>query len=281
MSHWYTKNGQAMHRVPGKTVAERDTTIADARKLGLLPSVSGINKVWANPGLDRWKQNATIEAALNYSRAEFSIPGKEEEDSIEAYYREIRAKADAGMNAASDLGVKIHAAIEANLTDSPWDGGEMVELADGKMVELYELVDPAIDKLGELIITPVESEKIVTCLPYGYAGQMDLAFTQGEIAGVLDFKSTKTTPGKKIDVRQGQSMQIAAYHYAYWGAADKPHFTPNHKGINLYISTTEIGRVDVVTYDHEELAKQWEGFLACLTLWRLQNNYDPRSKEVA
>lgn len=281
MSHWYTKSGQAMHKVPGKTVAERDTTITDARKMGLLPSVSGITKVWANPGLDRWKQTATIDATLNHCRDDWTgdwATFKPHEN--DEFYGEVCARANDGMNAASDLGVRIHAAIEANLTNSPWIPKELVQLSSGKWIEIRELVDPALDKLGDLFLTPVESEKIIVCPSHGYAGQMDMAFTQGEIAGVLDFKSTKTKPGKKIDVRQGQSMQIAAYHYAYWGMDEKPHFTPNHKGINLYISTTEIGRVDVVTYDHEELAKQWQGFLACLTLWRLQNNYDPRTKEV-
>jgi len=281
MSHWYTKNGQAMHKVPGKTVAERDTTITDARKLDLLPSVSGITKVWANLGLDRWKQNATIDATLTYCRADWtgdwSLFKAHEEDH---FYGEIRSMADKGMNAASDLGVKIHAAIEAELTGGKWNPTELVELSDGRSVTLMELVHPAINKVRELGVIPVENEKIITCPKHGYAGQMDMAYAQKETVGVLDFKSTKTKPGKKIDVRQGQSMQIAAYHYAYWGVADKPHFQGNHQGINLYISTTEIGRVDIITYDNAELAKQWEGFLACLTLWRLQNNYDPRTKEV-
>ena len=281
MSHWYTKNGQAMHKVPGKTVAERDTTITDARKMGLLPSVSGITKVWANPGLDRWKQTATIDATLNYCRDDWTgdwATFKAHEN--DAFYGEVCARANDGMNAASDLGVRIHAAIEASLTGSPWVPSEQVQLSDGKWIEICKLVDPALDKIRELGIVAVANEQIITCLKHGYAGQMDMAYAHKEIVGVLDFKSTKTKPGKKIDVRQGQSMQIAAYHYAYWGVADKPHFQSNHQGINLYISTTEIGRVDVVTYDHAELARQWEGFLSCLTLWRLQNNYDPRTKEV-
>ena len=175
--------------------------------------------------------------------------------------------------------MKIHAAIESALGCQQWEN-ETVGLADGKQVELKELVDPALAKLEELGINIVETEKVVTCSSHGYAGQMDVSYVHGNVAGVLDFKSTKTKPTKKIEVRQGQSMQIAAYHFACWGSKDKPHFQPNHQGINLYISTTEIGRVDVVKYDAAELAKQWDGFLACLTLWRLQNNYDPRTKEV-
>ena len=274
MSHWYTKNGQAMHRVPGKTVAERDTTIADARIMGLLPSVSGITKMWANPGLDRWKQDITIESALKFAIQ--SAYGEMDEDKL---YAEIRAESNKVAGAAADLGVKIHAAIESALRFEEWEN-QSVELADGKLVELKELVGPALDKLEELGIKIVETEKVVTSLSHGYAGQMDVSYVNGDVAGVLDFKSTKTKPTKKIDVRQGQSMQIAAYHHACWSSKDKPHFQPNHQGINLYISTTEIGRIDVVKYDAAELAKQWEGFLACLTLWRLQNNYDPRIKEV-
>ena len=274
MSHWYTKNGQAMHRVPGKTVAERDTTIADARIMGLLPSVSGITKMWANPGLDRWKQDITIESALKFAIQ--SAYGEMDEDKL---YAEIRAESNKVAGAAADLGVKIHAAIESALRFEQWEN-QSVELADGKLVELKELVGPALDKLEELGIKIVETEKVVTSLSHGYAGQMDVSYVDGDVAGVLDFKSTKTKPTKKIDVRQGQSMQIAAYHHACWSSKDKPHFQPNHQGINLYISTTEIGRIDVVKYDAAELAKQWEGFLACLTLWRLQNNYDPRTKEV-
>lgn len=274
MSHWYTKNGQAMHRVPGKTVAERDTTVADARIMGLLPSVSGITKMMANPGLDRWKQDITIEASLKYAIQ--SAYGDMDEDKL---YAEIRAESNKVAGAAADLGVKIHAAIESALGCQQWEN-QTVELADGKQVELKELVNPALAKLEELGINIVETEKVVTCSAHGYAGQMDVSYVKGDVAGVLDFKSTKTKPTKKIEVRQGQSMQIAAYHFACWGSKDKPHFQPNHQGINLYISTTEIGRVDVVKYDAAELAKQWDGFLACLTLWRLQNNYDPRTKEV-
>ena len=263
-----------MHKVPGKTVAERDTTIADARTMGLLPSVSGITKMWNNPGLDRWKQDITIESALKFAIQ--SAYGEMDEDKL---YAEIRAESNKVAGAAADLGVKIHAAIEAALRFEQWEN-QSVELADGKLVELKELVRPALDKLEELGIKIVETEKVVTSLSHGYAGQMDVSYVDGDVAGVLDFKSTKTKPTKKIDVRQGQSMQIAAYHHACWSSKDKPHFQPNHQGINLYISTTEIGRIDVVKYDAAELAKQWEGFLACLTLWRLQNNYDPRTKEV-
>jgi len=274
MSHWYTKNGQAMHKVPGKTVAERDTTIADARTMGLLPSVSGITKMWNNPGLDRWKQDITIESSLK-----FAIQSAYGDMDADKLYAEIRAESNKVAGEAASLGVKIHAAIESALSHEQWEN-QTVELADGKLVELKELVDPALAKLEELGVKIVETEKVVTSLSHGYAGQMDVSYVNGDVAGILDFKSTKTKPTKKIEVRQGQSMQIAAYHHACWSSNDKPHFQPNHQGINLYISTTEIGRVDVVKYDAAELAKQWEGFLACLTLWRLQNNYDPRTKEV-
>ena len=56
--HWYYPDGRSLHTVPKKDgTGERNTTKADARKLGLFPSVTAITKIVANPSLDRWKQN--------------------------------------------------------------------------------------------------------------------------------------------------------------------------------------------------------------------------------
>ena len=64
--HWYYPDGRSLHTVPKKDgTGERNTTKADARKLGLFPSVTAITKIVANPSLDRWKQNQMLEACVN------------------------------------------------------------------------------------------------------------------------------------------------------------------------------------------------------------------------
>jgi hypothetical protein len=49
--HFYTKDGHPAYTTIGKT-GERPTTLRDARKLGLLPSVTTINGMLSKAGLD-------------------------------------------------------------------------------------------------------------------------------------------------------------------------------------------------------------------------------------
>lgn len=56
-SHWYFPDGTPLHEVPradGK--GQRPTSLRDARKLGLFPSVTNVLSILAKPGLDAWKQ---------------------------------------------------------------------------------------------------------------------------------------------------------------------------------------------------------------------------------
>ena len=51
--HWYTQDGKPMHwvdKADGK--GTRNTTLRDARKLNLLPSVTNILKLLNNPELN-------------------------------------------------------------------------------------------------------------------------------------------------------------------------------------------------------------------------------------
>ena len=62
--HWYAADGSPAYRITGKNGKERNTTVADARKLNLVPSVSGIIGVAAKPALTVWLQEQAILAAL-------------------------------------------------------------------------------------------------------------------------------------------------------------------------------------------------------------------------
>ena len=67
--HFYTKEGVAAHTQPtaSKTAKNpnRATTIKDARKLKLLPSVTSILKLIHNEMLQRWKYRKVVEACFN------------------------------------------------------------------------------------------------------------------------------------------------------------------------------------------------------------------------
>jgi hypothetical protein len=54
-SHWYALDGKPVHTLPTKDGdGVRPTTIRDARKMGLLPSVTNIISQWDKPQLTRW-----------------------------------------------------------------------------------------------------------------------------------------------------------------------------------------------------------------------------------
>ena len=54
--------------------------------------------------------------------------------------------------------------------------------------------------------------------------------------------------------------------------------TDNGFGANVYISTTEPNRVEVVEYTAQEMRDAFDMFLAACNIWRYANKYDPRVK---
>lgn len=271
--HWYSKDGKACHTQPtkkGAKNAERPTTIRDARKLGLLPSVSGILGVMAKDSLTSWQIDKVIEACWGF-------PADDETVTLEQYAERVKEAAFAEVRAASDLGTKVHAAIENYLTTGLYEGREILTMPDGRNVEAHELVEPALTALEKLNITPIASEKVLVSPFWGYAGTTDVLFetADGE-RGVLDFKTKKTREGESIYEPEQHAMQIAAYWQAEWGREYEWVIPPFACGYNVYVSTTEPGRVEVVKHDCKKLQEAWYAFACCLNLWRWQNKYDPR-----
>ena len=83
----------------------RSTSLRDARKLGLFPSVTNVLSVLAKPGLEAWKQEQAIMAALTLPR--------NEDEPLDAFARRVVADMTGEVKSAADLGSSIHAAIEA------------------------------------------------------------------------------------------------------------------------------------------------------------------------
>src|SRR6266704_951400 len=68
-THWYGRDGVPMHTVPASSNGQpRPTNLRDARKLGLLPSVTNILGVIAKPELTAWLQEQAVMAALTLPR---------------------------------------------------------------------------------------------------------------------------------------------------------------------------------------------------------------------
>ena len=258
--HWYAPDGTSAHEQPNKSKpgTMRPTTLTDAKKLKLLPSVTTVLGILDKPQLADWKARQITEAAF------FNEARKSEGETQEEYHKRIIESAFQQVDDAADLGTRIHKAIEQDNNDEPFEE-EMRPYVEG--VRRW-LVDNKVDI--------IESELRLVSLKHGYAGTTDGVFTSPKGTGILDFKSRKTEPGKPVKNWEDQPTQIAAYLQAKREGFGKimPHI-----GVNVFISTTEPGRVEACWYDEAQLDKEWEVFQACLTIWRHRKGYDPRVRE--
>jgi len=73
-AHWYQRDGRPLHTVLSAKGEPRPTTLRDARKLNLLPSVTNILGIIAKPELTAWLQEQAVMAALTLPR----LPGETE-----------------------------------------------------------------------------------------------------------------------------------------------------------------------------------------------------------
>jgi hypothetical protein len=268
-SHFYTTDGLPCHTQPTKKGAKnktRPTNVSDARKLGLLPSVSGITKMLDNPALRRYVAMETVKACYDCTPV-----GAE---TLEEYTAHIMDKAGKDAGQAADLGSVIHRALELRLTnDDAYAPDATIRMPDGGVRMAWEFVNPAIAALEKADIEVIESEKVLVNLDHGYAGTTDIKGFREEIPIIADFKTTRTKPGKPIEPRESHQMQLPAYWRAAYG--DGPML-----GCNIYISTTEVGRVETHWWTEREMEEGWQAFLNCLALWKWVNKYDPALQNI-
>ena len=191
--HWYDKDGNPAYEIIGANGKQRNTTLRDAKKLGLLPSVTTILGVAAKPGLDRWKQEQAILAALTLPRLE------DEEES--AWLSRVLNDSKAQGREAADRGTLIHGVLE-----SFFDGILLESVPD-----YCRNAENAIKAtFGNRLWIPEKSASH----ELGFAGKVDLHAKGDKVKGipgvVCDFK-TKEVPLEKVVPYEDHIMQIAAY----------------------------------------------------------------------
>ena len=260
-SHWYFPDGTPLHDVPradGK--GTRPTSLRDARKLGLFPSVTNVLSVLAKPGLEAWKQEQAIMAALTLPR--------NEDEPLDAFARRVVADMSSEVGRAADLGSSIHAAIEA--------------YAQGRWVP----EDPAVAALFEPArqwfdaeVTQVHSVEIATAnTVHGYAGRVDLVATlrSTKRPTVIDFKTQKVRRDKdgkfKPILHDTWPLQLEAYRQAL---ALRDRGLENAAIASLVIGSTEPIPVEFKQWEDADKPAYFRAFLAARDLWVWQKNYCP------
>jgi hypothetical protein len=252
--HWYMADGTPAHRMAtADGNGERITTIRDAKRLGLYPSVTSILGILAKPGLETWKLNQVALATQRTPR--------QSGESEEYWCNRVRTVAFEQVEEAADLGTMIHGALELAMTGEAYD----------QALAVY--VEPVVTWAKETGLQIVEREIRLVNRAHGFAGTSDVFFRYGQNGiGILDYKTRKTQVGKPVGAYEDQAMQLAAYAATYWGEANIWRVL----AANVFVSTTEPGRMEVVKHPH--LVDHWEAFKLAAAMWRYLRGYDPRPR---
>src|SRR5512133_139397 len=103
-THWYQRDGEPLHSVLSVKGEPRPTTVRDARKYGLLPSVTNVLAVINKPELVEWKMTQAVLSALTLPRR----AGEGEDE----FARRVVEDAQSRSKAASDFGSAFHAGAQ-------------------------------------------------------------------------------------------------------------------------------------------------------------------------
>ena len=236
--HWYYPDGRTAYTQVVKSGKNkgftRNTTLADARKLGLLPSVTTILNILDKPGLTNWRLEQVMLASLTLPR--------EHEEAEKDYIRRVMADSREQGKKAAEEGTRIHGVIEGYFL------GRTPDIEEAKIVD-----------------------NVLACLPdnqywkpekscvheLGYAGKVDLHSDEW----VIDFKTTEKENPKCWPEHY---LQLAAYKNAL-GIEGRCG--------NIFIDRNTY-ECTFIQHSKEETEKAWEQFKAILLTWKLLRGYD-------
>ena len=252
--HWYDAEGNPAYTQPNasKPGETRPSTLRDAKKLDLVPSVTGIIKMAAKPALERWKLQQLMMAALTLP----AIDG----ESVSDYEARLWEDSNAQAKNARDKGAEIHGYVESFFTDGSNDENPYVVAVDRAICGAFS---PQEEWLPE--------KSFASGL--GFGGKVDLHSKKV----IIDYKTKDFTESdmfrKKKDGSKGapisftyleNKMQLSAYR--------KGLGLPKAVIANVYIARelqadgTALVKVEI----HDD--DKWPEFECLLKYWKLVNN---------
>lgn len=235
--HWYTKAGVPQYTVTAKNGNQRNTTLADARKLDLVPSVTTIMNCAAKPSLEAWKLNQMMLACMTLPRSE--------NEPEEAFIQRVVKDSKEHAKMAAERGTAVHTALES------WYEGVM--LADQAEYQLG-VAEAIKEHFGE----PEWSVEKSFANRLGFGGKIDLHSLDGE-GIVIDFKTKEFTDPDQVTGFEENVMQLAAYRMGI--------HMPNARCANVFVSVTKPGLVKIIEWQPNEIERGWAMFDALRQYW--------------
>jgi len=249
--HWYRgDDGQPQYTVKAKDGSDRPTTLRDARKLNLVPSVTTVMKVAAKPGLDVWKNEQLLLAALTLPR----VDGESEKEFIARVVMDSKATA----KAAAERGTRVHESIES------WYGGKR----DVEHVEIAQAVEEAIFNHFKTHPFQKWETEVSFAHPLGFGGKTDLFTRPDESAPVgimLDAKTKEFGPDDEVPAYDEHLMQLSSYRVGVG--------MPNARCANVFASVSHPGLVKIKEWSEDDLQRGWSMFQSLLSFWKLKNRF--------
>ena len=243
--HWYAQDGTPCYQQTTAKGSLRGTTLRDARKLGLVPSVTTVLSVLSKDALTTWKVRQGILAALTLTRQ----PGEDDNSFLARVMEDSKAQA----KAAAEEGTRIHDACECFMQGRHYPH-EYQPHVDAVMEELARLFPDVSDWVAEASFAH----------EYGYGGKIDLHSPSTGI--VVDYKGKDGdfTDGKKL--AYDQHYQLAAYQVGFE--------LPRNVCANIFVSRTHPGKVASHVWTKDQVQEGWEVFEAALSLWKRCKQFD-------
>lgn len=270
---WYRDEGgvvEACYQVPAKSRAVlmrfghsgmKNITLREARELGLLPSVTSILRVMANPWLENWKKEQVIYSAITLPR----MPGELDD----AFAHRVVEDSEAQAAKAAEFGSRIHDSIAEMMTDRMyWDASKEpfhVSFPLDRAPYLQGFVEWSMQEIEHVHAV----EKVVGGKHCGYAGRLDLDCTlRGVGRTICDFKTQNIKEGQRPAFYDTFPIQLAAYADA----------VPEAQCIgSIIIDSRAPGPVWPKIWNEVEIDKYVDVFQHCFELWKYQNDYDPQA----
>lgn len=246
--HWYDRNGTPRY----------DADMRTARKEGLLPSVTSIDKVIASPGLESYKLKQMFDAAQLIQRN-----GESDKD----YYQKVKRQADRHSRDAAKLGTVIHHLIERYLSGKPL-------FFTGQRSDVWKIFSYAKDWIDEHVVDVIAVEEVL--VGDTYAGKADCIaiLINGEYY-IIDWKTTDPAGKLKKDGQPKKGKLFYPSHIRQLAALQACMDTATYGVMNVVVSTnTDIPGVWVKEWTNEEIFKGLCEFSLANELWYSVNNYE-------
>lgn len=244
--HWYQADtGEPAYQITGANGKIRNTTLRDARKLNLVPSVTTILAQLNKAGLQNWLNQQILLSAL-------TLPRNQDEPEAAWLERVLFDSKEAGKKAA-ERGNLIHAIIQTFYEN------EVYIPEYPKYV--YEVEQTLDNEFG--LHKWIAEQSFAHQLRFG--GKCDLHApadpSNGFPGAVIDIK-TKETDLEKVKPYDEHLYQLAAYREGLG--------IPNAICGNIFVNANT-NQVRLVIHDPEDMADAWAVFCHLLRVYQIKN----------